>query len=82
LICAALALAGVLAGCGGGDDGNFDDTATAEDATGKVPPSAMASIQAFVGFVGQQSPADQAEPLSLEGATPPTSETEEPQPVS
>jgi hypothetical protein len=82
LICTALALAGVLAGCGGGDDGNVDDTAMAEDATGKVPPSATASILAFVGFVGRQAPADQAEPLSLEGATPPTSETEEPQPLS
>jgi hypothetical protein len=79
LICAALAAAGVLAGCGGG--GEADDTAMSEDATGRVPSSATASIQAFVGFVGRQAPADQAEPLSLQGATPPTSETEEPQPL-
>jgi hypothetical protein len=77
LTCAVLALAGVLAGCGGGD-GEADDTAMAEDATGKVPSSATSSIQAFVGFVGRQAPADQAEPLSLQGATPPTSETDEP----
>lgn len=73
LICTTLAVA--LAGCGGGGDA---DMPVAEDDTGRVPSSATASVQAFVGFVGQQAPADQAEPLSLQGATPPTSETEEP----
>jgi hypothetical protein len=73
MICTALAV--VLAGCGGGGDA---DNPVAENATGRVPSSATASIQAFVGFVGQQAPADRTEPLSLQGATPPTSETAEP----
>lgn len=73
MICAALAV--VLAGCGGGGDA---DTPVVEDDNGRVPSSATASIQAFVGFVGRQAPADQAEPLSLQGTTPPTSETAEP----
>jgi hypothetical protein len=73
MICAALAV--VLAGCGGGGDA---DMPVAEDDTARVPSSATASVQAFVGFVGRQAPSDQAEPLSLLGATPPTSETEEP----
>jgi hypothetical protein len=80
LTCMLLAAASVLAACGGG--GDEADTATAEDSTGKVPSSAMSSIQAFVDFVGGQAPADQAEPLSLPNATPPTSETAEPMEVS
>jgi hypothetical protein len=72
-----LASAAVLSACGGGGDAEPDGTAAAEDADA-VPISATASIQAFVGFVGAQRPADHAEPLSLQGLAPPTSETAEP----
>lgn len=78
--CCALAVAGILSACGGGSD-EAEGTAMAEDAAGKVPSSATASVQAFVGFVGAQAPADRAEPLSLRGAVPPTSETAEPMEV-
>jgi hypothetical protein len=54
----------------------------AEDAAGTVPSSATASVQAFVGFVGGLAPAEHGEPLSLQGAVPPTSETAEPMDVS
>jgi hypothetical protein len=70
-----LACAVLLSACGGGGD---EDTAMAEDEAGRVPSSASASVQAFVGFVGAQKPADHAEPLSLQGLAPPTSETAEP----
>jgi hypothetical protein len=76
--CLLLAAASVLAGCGGGSSGDEMGASAAEDASGKVPSSAMASIAAFVGFVGDQAPSDRAEPLSLPGATPPTSESAEP----
>jgi hypothetical protein len=73
-----LASAAALSACGGGDgDDEGEGTVVAEDAD-VVPSSATASIQAFVGFVGAQAAAERAEPLKLQGATPPTSETAEP----
>ena len=76
LTCLLLAAASVLAACGGGS--NEEATAAAEDATGRVPAGATSSIEAFVGFVGSQAATDQAEPLSLQGTTPPISDTAEP----
>jgi len=81
LTIAALVLAGGLAGCGGSDEAAVEDTSQAEDATGRVPSSALSSVQAFFGFVAGQVPADRAEPLNLQGAKPPTSETAEPMEV-
>jgi hypothetical protein len=71
-----LACAALLSACGGGGD---EDTAAAQDEPGGVPTRATASVQAFVRFVGALRPADHAEPLSLRGLTPPTSETAEPE---
>ena len=84
LVCMlTVAAATVLAGCGGGDgDSVGDNTVVTEDSTGKVPSSAMSSVQAFVDFVGGLAPADHAEPLSLDGTVPPTSDTIEPMSVS
>jgi len=79
--CCALAAAGMLSDCGGGSD-EAEGAAMAEDAAGTVPSSATASVQAFVGFVGGLAPAEHGEPLSLQGAMPPTSETAEPMDVS
>ena len=73
-----LAAAAALAGCGGGGD----EATAVEDSAGKVPSSATSSVSAFVNFVGDQAPTDHAEPLSLNGTVPPTSDSEEPMSVT
>ena len=50
--------------------------------TGTVPPSATASIQAFVAFLAGLMQSETAAPLTVEGAVPPTSETALPLPVN
>lgn len=67
----AIATAALLSACGGDDDGVMP-------ATDAVPASALVSAQAFSAYAGSVTANDQAEPLSLDGVEPPTSETDEP----
>ena len=64
-----------LAGCGNGDD---DDNPPPPPAADEVPAAALASTQTFVAFLKGLAPNDTTEPLKLNGAVPPVSETEEP----
>ena len=68
----AMTMLGLLGGCGGGGDDVAMPTVDA------VPASALVSAQAFSAYVGSVQPDDRAEPLSLDGFEPPTSQTEEP----
>ncbi len=63
-----------LSGCGG-SDGGYDNTII--DPT-KVPASALSSPQSYTQFVGSLATTDSGEGLSLEGVTPPVTDTEEP----
>lgn len=63
-----------LAGCGNGDDDNPPPPPPADE----VPAAALVSTQTFVAFLQGLAPNDTAEPLKLNGAVPPVSETEEP----
>jgi hypothetical protein len=76
LILATLA----LGACGGGGGGYEPPT---ETPTGNaVPPTATASIASFVGYVGTLLPIDSTEPLDIQQVTPPTTENDEPLPVT
>lgn len=68
---AAMVLLATLSACGGGDD-------TVPTVPDQVPASALVSAQAFSTYAGSLPLDDRAEPLSLDGIEPPTSETEEP----
>jgi hypothetical protein len=61
----------LLSACGGGDDGTMP-------ATDAVPANALVSARAFSAYTGALPANDSAEPLSLDGVEPPTSETDEP----
>lgn len=61
-----------LAGCGGGSD---DISA---DLPNTVPASALSSPQSYTSFVGSLPTIDTTEGLSLDGITPPVTDTEEP----
>jgi hypothetical protein len=68
-IVAAAALA-TLAACGGGGG-------DAEELTA-VPDSALASVESFSGWVGERPASDTRDPLAMNSAMPPVSETAEP----
>lgn len=62
------------------------DSPTAElpgtpPATQTVPASAQASTLAWTGYTAALPASDSADPVDVNTATPPTSDTEEPQPV-
>lgn len=73
----AMAVATVLAGCGGGDD----NTPAVTEA---VPPSASASNMGFIEYLKQLvvASADMLEPVDVSSVTPPTDDTAEPTPVN
>ncbi len=73
-----VALPLLLAGCFGGSS----DEPVAETPPTEVPASATASTTAFVAYTGSLAASETAEPLNVANATPPTSETEEPQTVN
>jgi hypothetical protein len=76
---AAAPLALMLAGCfGGGDDDNPAPMPPPPAAETELPDSATASTAAFAAFAGSQPPSESAEPVGVDKAVPPTSETEEP----
>ena len=74
----ALALGALmLTGCGGGGSSAIDDTPS-----NKVPASALLSPLSYTQFVGSQKITESGEGLSMDGVTPPVSDTEEPQKLS
>ena len=76
LLC-SLALALSLAACS--DSPEADLPPPAADNT--VPLSAQASTAAWTSYTAAQPSSDSAEPLDVNSATPPASDTEEPRPV-
>jgi hypothetical protein len=75
-----LAVASVLAACGGSDE------APAPAPTSQVPASASASIGGFIAYLQALvatpvAMADTLEPVDTSMVTPPTDETSEPLPV-
>lgn len=75
LILATLA----LAACGGG--GGYE-APPATPAGNVVPPSATASVASFVNYVGTLPASEGADPVELQQLAPPTSESDDPQPVT
>ena len=73
-----LVTAALLAACG---DGSVD-TAPPTGASGQVPASATASVRAYTEFAGSLSFTEVLEPLTMDDTVPPTSESDEPLPVS
>lgn len=71
-----------MGGCGNGDDDAPPPPPPPPAVEGVVPPEAVASIQAFVAFLQSLLPDDTAEPLQLNGAVPPVSDTDEPVDIS
>ena len=65
-----------LAACGGSGS---DPTPPVADNT--VPASALASPAAFTGYVASLPASETAGPVDVNQAVPPTSETDEPQPI-
>jgi hypothetical protein len=67
-----VAAAALLAACGGG--GGDDPTPELT----MVPDEAVATSEAFSSWVGARQPSDTKEPLAMNAAMPPSSETAEP----
>ena len=76
----AVLTAGLLAGCGGGGNDSPADPPAAP--SGSVPPSAWASIVAYVSYVGSLVATETGTPLNVDDVNPPTSETALPLPVN
>ncbi len=72
--------AGLLAACGGGGNDSPVDPPAAP--SGSVPPSAWASIVAYVSYVGSLVATETGTPLTVDEVNPPTSETALPLPVN
>jgi hypothetical protein len=79
-ILGALSLALLLTACGSDDSDGAP--ATPPLTLSEVPDSALASSQAFVQFVGSLPASDTGEPLRVMDAAAPTSDSEEPAPLS
>lgn len=77
---AALAAAALLAACGGGSSYEAPPQVLGDPTI--FPASAVASVDSFVAYTAGLAEDDQREPLVVEGAVPPTSETAEPAPVT
>jgi hypothetical protein len=78
---AAIAVAVIVAACGGGSD-----FVNAPPATSQVPASASASIDGFIAYLEELvatpvASADMLEPVDTSMVTGPTDETSEPQKV-
>jgi ABC-type glycerol-3-phosphate transport system substrate-binding protein len=76
----ALAAAGslLLAACG---DSPTADLTPQQPQTNTVPASAQANITAWAAYTASLPASDSAEPVDVNGATPPVSDTEEARPI-
>ena len=70
---ATVAAAGLMAGCG---DGPYEPEAAATTPQ-TVPASATVSTASYTVFAASLAVTETGEPLSVDGVTPPTSESEE-----
>lgn len=70
-----LLLTGLLAACGGGGEGEAAKPVAQATA---LPAAATDSAEAFARYAALVDQDDRAEPFSLEGVEPPTSDTTEP----
>lgn len=77
-VLALLAVVAALAACGGGGDGDGQTAGGTDPGASGIPASATASVAAFVRYLGGLVADDAREPLSLDGVTLPSSDTEEP----
>ena len=81
---AALACTVVAAvACGGGSGGNSLGSAGPQGTTAGsngpgVPSAVLSGVDSFIAYVRQLTPDEASEPLTLPGATFPTSDTTEP----
>lgn len=76
--CTALAALALVALAGCGDSGGYTPPSTPPVATNEVPPSATASVAAYVNYLDTLPRSDTGEPLSIDNATPPVADTAEP----
>ena len=82
-----LGTAALLSGCFSSDD-HVEEAppapppVTPTPPTNTVPPSATASIEAFVAFLAGLVRSETAAPLTVDGVVPPTSEIAAPLPVN
>ena len=74
----AISAAALLAGCGGGGSSEFTPLPAASN---EVPASATASTSAYAQYVASLVASETAMPLDVSKVSPPTSETESPQPI-
>lgn len=75
-------LAAGLAGCNGGDSqGMAAAPAPPPAMVTSVPPDALASVPAFIGFMSALAPDETHEPLSVAPVAPPLSDSDEPQAI-
>ncbi len=65
-----------VTGCGSSND---DNGTPAAPPTSEIPPSASASVAAFIAFLLTLAANDTAEPVALGTFTPPTDDVTEPQ---
>jgi hypothetical protein len=79
---AALALLSLaLTGCGGSDSTTINEPQNPPGAFDEVPASAKASATGYTTFAAGLRKSETAAGLDINQTTPPTSETEAPQPV-
>jgi hypothetical protein len=82
LLSLSLSLSLSLAGCGGGHDSvTLNMPQTAPGAFDEVPASAKATAAGYTAFAAGLRKSETALPLDISQTTPPTSETEAPQPI-
>ncbi len=83
-LCAAAATAALLSACGGGSDPDLP-TSLPTMPTATVPDSATASVDAYVSYtstlIADVNGSQSAQPLLLNAAAAPRSESAHPQPV-
>ncbi len=73
----------LLAACGGGGNDSYPNPPTAPTApSGTVPPSAWASVVAYVSYIGSLMITESGAPLNVDNVVAPTSETATPMPVN
>jgi hypothetical protein len=76
-----LIAAAMLSACSGGAGTGTPAAPAAPAAANEVPASATASPSAWTQYTGSLARSETDEPKSVQQLTPPTSETDQPQPI-